>query len=66
MCTVEKVDVVAKSEAATNFKTGSYTGMRKYLRCNKWGKYISLIPALLNRFAGGHQGGRGGECNQSC
>ena len=58
--TVEKVAVVAKGEAAKVFKIGTDTGMKKYLRCNKCGQYISLIPAHLNQFAGGHQGPRRG------
>ena len=65
-CTVEKVAVVAKGEAAKDFKICTYTGMKKYLRCDKCGKYLSLIPALLNQFTGatrapggGWWGGRG-------
>jgi hypothetical protein len=37
MCTVEKVAVVAKGEAAKDFKICTYTGMKKYLRCDKCG-----------------------------
>ena len=47
MCTVEKVAVDAKGEAAKDFKIGTNTGIKKYLRCDKCGKYISLIPAFL-------------------
>ena len=36
-CTVEKVAVVAKGEAAKDFKICTYTGMKKYLRCDKCG-----------------------------
>ena len=42
-CTVEKFAVVAKGEAAKDFKIGTNTGMKKYMRCDKCGKYISLI-----------------------
>ena len=59
-CTVEKIAVVAKVEAAKDVKIGTYTAIKKYLRCNKCGKYISLIPALVNQFAGGHKGPRRG------
>ena len=52
MCTVENIAVVAKGEAAKDFKIGTNTGMKKYLRCDKCGKYISLIPANLNKFKG--------------
>jgi hypothetical protein len=45
--TVEKVAVVAKGEAAKDFKICTYTGRQKYLRCDKCGKSISLIPAFL-------------------
>ena len=65
-CTVEKVAVVAKGEAAKAFKIDTNTGMKKYLRCDKCGKYLSLIPALLNQLTGatrapggGWWGGRG-------
>ena len=51
-CTVEKVAVVAKGEAAKDFNIGTNTGMKKYLRCDKCGKYLSLIPALLNQLTG--------------
>ena len=51
-CTVEKVAVVAKGEAAKAFKIDTNTGMKKYLRCDKCGKYLSLIPALLNQLTG--------------
>ena len=65
-CTVEKVAVVAKGEAAKAFKIDTNTGMKKYLRCDKCGKYLSVIPALLNQLTGatrapggGWWGGRG-------
>ena len=48
--TVEKVAVVAKGEAAKDFKICTSTGKKKYLRCDKCGKYLSLIRALLNQF----------------
>ena len=48
-CTIEKVAVVAKGEAAKDSKIGTNTGIRKYLRCSKCEKYLSLIPVLLNQ-----------------
>ena len=51
-CNVEKTTVVAKGEAAKHFKIGTSTEMKKYLRCDKCGKYLSLIPTLLNQFSG--------------
>ena len=54
------VAVVAKGEAATEFKIGTNTGLKKYLRCDKRGKYISLIPALLNKFKGAIRAPGGG------
>jgi hypothetical protein len=51
-CTVEKVAVVAKGEAVKDFRSCTNTGMKKYLRCEKCAKYLSLIPALLNQFTG--------------
>ena len=54
-CTVEKVAVNAKGEAAKDFKIRTNTGMKKYLRCDKCdkcGKYVSLIAVLLNQFTG--------------
>ena len=59
-CTVEKVAVVAKSEAAKDFKIGTVTGMNKYLSCDNCGKNVSLIPALLNQFTGDTRAPRGG------
>ena len=59
-CTVEKVAVDAKGEAAKDFKIGTNTGMKKYLRCDKCGKYLSLIPALLNQFTGATRAPGGG------
>ena len=65
-CSVEKAAVVAISEAVKDFKICTKTGMKKYLRCDKCGKYLSLIPSLLNQFTGatrapggGWWGGRG-------
>ena len=52
MCTVEKVAVVAKGEAATDFQIGTNTAVKKYLRFEKCGKYLSLISALLIQFLG--------------
>ena len=49
-CTVQKVAVVAKSDSAKYFKIDTNTGIKKYMRCDKCGKYLSLIPALLNQF----------------
>ena len=51
-CAVEKVAAVAKGEAAKDVTIGPNTGMKTYLRCDKCGKYISLIPAFLNQFTG--------------
>ena len=51
-CTVEKVAVVAKGEAAKDFEIDTNTEVKKYLRFEKCGKYLPLIPALLNQFAG--------------
>ena len=51
-CTVEKDAVDAKGEAAKDWKIGTNTRMEKYLRCDKCGKCLSLIPALLNQFTG--------------
>ena len=48
-CNDEKVAVVAKGEAAKEFKIGTNAGVKKYLRCDKCGKYLSVIPALLNK-----------------
>ena len=42
-CTVEKVAVVAKCEAVKDFKIDTHTDMKKYLRCDKYGNYLSLI-----------------------
>ena len=46
---VEKVAVVAKGEAVKDLKIGTNTGVKKYLRCDKCGEYLYLIPALLNQ-----------------
>ena len=59
-CTVEKAAVVAKGEAAKDVKICSNTGMKKYLRCDKCGKYLSLIPALLNQLTGATRAPGGG------
>ena len=48
-CTVENVSVVAKGEAAKDLKIGTNTGTKKDMRCDQCGKYLSLIPALLNK-----------------
>ena len=37
-----------------------FTGMKKYLRCDKCGKYLPLIPALLNQFTGATRAPGGG------
>ena len=65
-CNVENVAVVAKGEAAKEIKIGTNTGTKKFMMCDKCGKYLSLIPALLNQFTGairapggGWIGGRG-------
>ena len=63
-CTVEKNAIVSIGEAAEHFKIGTNTEMKKYLRCDKCGKYLSLIPTLLNQFTGATKancgwGGRG-------
>ena len=58
--TVEKVAVVAKGEAAKDFKIGTNKGMKKYLRCEKCGKYISQSPAFLNQFTGATKAPGGG------
>ena len=55
--TIEKVVVDAKGEAAKDFKIGTNTGMKKYLRC---GKYPFLLPALLNQFTGATRDPGGG------
>ena len=49
-CTVEKAAAVANSEAAKDLKICTNTWMKKYLRCDKCVKYLSLIPAFLNQF----------------
>ena len=51
-----KVAVVA----AKAFKIDTNTGMKKYLRCDKCGKYLSLIPALLNQLTGATRAPGGG------
>jgi hypothetical protein len=58
-CTVEKVAVVAEGEAAKDFKTN--TEVKKYLRFEKCGKCLSLIPALLNQFAGATRAQEGAD-----
>ena len=55
-CTVEKVDVVAKGESAKDLKIGNNTGMKKYLRCDKCGKYPSTSEPIYR----GSQGPRRG------
>ena len=54
--TVKKIAVVAKvfgkDEAAKHFKIGTNTEMKNHLRCDMCGKYLSLIPTLLNQFTG--------------
>ena len=50
MCTVEKVAVVAEGEIATDFNICINTEVKNYLRFGKCGKYLSLIPAILNQF----------------
>ena len=45
--TIEKVSVVAKGEAAKDSKIGTNTWMKKYLRCDKCVKYLSLILIFL-------------------
>ena len=51
-CTVEKGAVVAKCEAAKDFKIDTNTAVKTYLMFEKCGKYLSLIPALPNQFTG--------------
>ena len=67
-CTVEKVAVVGKGQGAKYFRIGTNTGMKKYLRCGKCGKYLSLIPALLNQLKGppGPQEGADEEGEEIC
>jgi hypothetical protein len=59
-CTVEKVAVDAESEATKDFKIGTNTGMKKYLRCDECGKYLYLIPAVRNQFTGATRAPGGG------
>ena len=67
-CTVERVAIVAKGQAAKDFKIGTNTRMKKCLRCDKCGKYIYLIPAFLNQFTGATraQGGADEEGEEIC
>ena len=67
-CTVEKVGVVAKGKAAKDVKIGTNTEIKKYLRCDEFGKYLSLFPALLNQFTGppGPQEGADEEGEEIC
>ena len=60
-CTVEKVAVDAKVEAAKDFKIGTNTELKKYLRCDKCGKYLSLFLALLNQIRGATRAPGGGR-----
>ena len=39
-CTDENVAVVDEGEAAKDFKIGTNTGMKKYMRCDKCGKFL--------------------------
>ena len=59
--TVEKVAVVADGEAAKEFMIGTNTEVKKYLRFEKCWKYLSLIPALLNQFAGATRAQEGAD-----
>ena len=61
-CTIEKDAVVAKDEAAKDLKIGTNTGMKKYLRSDKCGKYFYLIQALPNQFTGATRASGGGWC----
>ena len=60
--------VNAEGEAAKDFKLGTNTESKKYLRFEKCGKYLSLIPALLNQFAGATRapGGSDEEGEEIC
>ena len=51
-CSVEKIAAVAKGKATKDVKIGTNTGLKKYLMCDKCGKYISLISAFLSQFSG--------------
>ena len=44
--------VVAEVGAAKDFKIVTNTELKKYVRYEKCGKYLSLILALLNQLAG--------------
>ena len=52
--------VVAEGEAAKDFKIGTSTEVKKYLRFEKCGKYLCTILALLNQFAGATRAPGGG------
>ena len=54
-CTVEKVAVIAKGEAAKAFKIDTNTGMKKYLRCDKCENIY-----LLNQLTGATRAPGGG------
>ena len=60
MCTVEKVAVTDFQIAATDFQIGTNTAVKKYLRFEKCGNYLSLIPALLIQFLGATRAPGGG------
>ena len=53
--------VVVNGEAVKDFKIGTNAEMKKYLRFEKCGTYLSLIPALLNQFAGATRAPGGGS-----
>ena len=57
-CTVEKVAVVAKGEAAKDFKICTYSG--EISEVGQVWKYLSLIPSLLNQFTGANRAPGGG------
>ena len=60
--------VVYEGEAAKDFKIGTSREVKKYLRFEKCGKYLSLILELLNQFAGppGPQEGADEEGEDIC
>ena len=60
--------VVVNGEAVKDFKIGTNAEMKKYLRFEKCGTYLSLIPALLNQFAGATRapGGADEEGEEIC
>ena len=45
-------------------KINTNTGMKKYPRCDKCGKYISLILAFMNQFTGANKAPGGGCCGK--